>query len=115
MNFGGRGRYIQDAKTYSGWAAGVFSSQTDIRFYGFNYENHPNYGSQWKVRWGFGWNENSEGLYPSTSVVPIGSNDLTGGIGLDVQGQNFSAGDWIACCQDSTGINRSARVEMYVR
>jgi hypothetical protein len=115
MNFGGRGRYIRDAKTYSGWAAGVFSSQTDIRFYGFNYENHPNYGSQWKVRWGFGWNENSEGLYPSTSVVPIGSNDLTGGIGLDVQGQNYSAGDHIACCQDSTGINRSARVEMYVR
>jgi len=115
MNFGGRGRFIRDAKTYSGWAAGVFSSQTDIRFYGFNYENHPNYGSQWKVRWGFGWNENSEGLYPSTSVVPIGSNDLTGGIGLDVQGQNYSAGDHIACCQDTTGINRSARVEMYVR
>jgi hypothetical protein len=115
MNFGGRGRFIRDAKTFSGWAAGVFSSQVDIRFYGFNYENHPNYGSQWKVRWGFGWNENSEGLYPSTDVVPKGSNDLTGGIGLDVQGNNFSAGDVIACCQDTTGINRSARVEMYVR
>jgi hypothetical protein len=28
---------------------------------------------------------------------------------------NFSAGDKINCCQDSTGINRSARVEVYVR
>ena len=115
MNPGGRGRYIGPAKSYSGWANGVFSSQTDINFYGFNYENHPQYGSDWKVRWGFGFNENSEGQYPSVVTVPIGSNDLTGGIGLGANGQNFSAGDYIACCQDSTGINRSARVEMYVR
>jgi hypothetical protein len=115
MNAGGRGLFIRDAKTFSGWAAGVFSSQVDIRFYGFNYENHPQYGSQWKVRWGFGWNENSEGLYPSTPTAPIGSNDAGGGIGMDVNGQNYSAGDHIACCVDTTGINRSARVELYVR
>jgi hypothetical protein len=115
MNPGGRGLFIRDAKTFSGWAAGVFSSQVDVRFYGFNYENNPGYSSNWRVRWGFGWNENSEGLYPSNNVSFIGSNDLTGGIGLDANGQNFSAGDYIGCCQDSTGINRSARVEFYVR
>ena len=115
MNPGGRGVFIQDAKSYSGWASGVFSSQVDVRFYGFNYENNQGYGTQAKVRWGFGWNENSEGLYPSASVAYNGSNDVSGGIGMDASYGNYSAGDIIACCQDTTGINRSARFEMYVR
>jgi hypothetical protein len=115
MNTGGSGKFIQDAKTFSGWASGVFSSQVDIRFYGFNYINNPNYGTQVKVRWGFGWNENGEGLYPSSGGGAPGSNDVTGGIGLDTGGGSYSAGDRINCCQDTIGINRSARVEVYVR
>lgn len=103
--FSGVNRYfIQDAKTYSGWANGVFSSQTDIRFYGYNWTDNLN------CRWGFGWNENGGGLYPNGVT---GSDDVSGGIGLSAG--SYSAGDIINCCQDTTGINRSARVEVYVR
>jgi len=117
MNAGGSGKFIQDAKTYSGWANGVFSSQPDIRFYGFNYANNPAYFGEInaKVRWGFGWNENGEGLYPSNDVDYIGSNDVSGGIGIDSARGDYSAGDIISCCEDTVGINRSARVEVYVR
>ena len=106
-------KFIKDAKTYNGWANGVFSSQTDVRFYGFNYFNDQNLS---KSRWGFGWNENGGGLYPNGNM---GSDDVVGGIGLKgtqfFGDRNFSAGDVIGCCQDTTGINRSARVEVYVR
>lgn len=114
---GGTGYFKRDAKTFSGWASGVFSSQTDIRFYGFNYYPWPGYASAGGVRWGFGWNENGEGLWPSLAPVPIylGSNDVSGGIGMDTTFGNYSAGDKISCCNDTTGINRSARVEMYIR
>ena len=94
-------RFIKDAKTYSGWKSGIFSSQVDIRFYGFNWTDNYN------TRWGFGWNENGGGLYPNGVT---GSDDVWGGIGT-----NYSAGDYISCCQDTTGINRSARVELYIR
>jgi len=115
MNAGGSGKFIRDAKTFSGWASGVFSSQVDVRFYGFNYTNNPQYNTNARVRWGFGWNENGEGLYPSSFVSAYGSNDVSGGIGMDSSYGNYSAGDKINCCQDTTGINRQARVEVYVR
>jgi len=106
--------FIRDAKNFSGWASGVFSSQTDVRFYGFNYYN--NQSPYTRTRWGFGWNENGGGLYPNGDM---GSDDVIGGIGLLGNQQNtgaqYSAGDYIGCCQDTTGINRSARVEIYVR
>jgi hypothetical protein len=109
---GGR-RFYQDAKTWCGHTmSGVFSSQSDVRFYGFNYSNDQNLA---RTRWGFGWNENGGGLYPNGNM---GSDDVSGGIGMTgtQQGQvQYSAGDYIGCCQDSTGINRSARVEVYVR
>jgi hypothetical protein len=111
----GSGIFLRDAKTFTGWASGIFSSQVDIRFYGFNYVNQPNYGLNMRSRWGFGWNENSEGLYPGGSSGAAGSNDVSGGIGLDAGAGNLSAGDRINCCQDSSGINRQARVEIYVR
>lgn len=113
------GYFIKDAKTFSGWANGVFSSQVDIRFYGFNFINHPNYGFNGRVRWGFGWNENGEGLYTSPATLATGwapgSDDVSGGIGMASQFGSYSAGDIINCCQDNTGINRSARVELYIR
>ena len=94
--------FIGDAKLSDKWQNGVFSSQTDIRFYGFNWnDNLPS-------RWGFGWNENGGGLFPNGNE---GSDDVMGGIGHS----GASAGDQINCCADTTGINRSARVEMYVR
>jgi hypothetical protein len=103
----GTNRFISDAANFAGKGT-VFSGQTDVRFYGFNYEGNGNA----KVRWGFGWNENGGGLYPNGDQ---GSNDVSGGIGMGTSFGNFSAGDKINCCQNSTGINRSARVEVYVR
>jgi hypothetical protein len=117
MNFGGSGKFISQATSFSGWAAGVFSSQNDIRFYGFNYQSNQSssYRHNARVRWGFGWNENGEGLFPGGSSWALGSNDISGGIGMDSNYGNFSAGDKVNCCQNSTGINRSARVEIYVK
>lgn len=115
------GYFIRDAKTFSGWASGIFSSQVDIRFYGFNFDGPGNYfgNDRTRVRWGFGWNENGEGLYSSPATLVTGgapgSNDVGGGIGMDAQFGSYSAGDIINCCQDTTGINRSARVEVYIR
>jgi hypothetical protein len=109
----GSRKFIRDAKTFSGWQSGVFSSQVDVRFYGFNYQNLAGTPAA-KARWGFGWNENGGGLFPSGNEA---SNDVTGGIGLayTASTQLYSAGDYIACCADTTGINRQARVEIYVR
>jgi len=106
--------YFQDAKTFSGWASGVFSSQVDIRFYGFNFVGYNNAG---RTRWGFGWNENGEGLYYGPATLSggggPGTDDVFGGIGMDRN--SYSAGDNISCCNDTSGYNRSARVEMYMR
>jgi hypothetical protein len=99
--------FIQDAITWPGWGnAGtiIFSSQTDVRFYGFNYTSNR------KSRWGFGWNENGGDLFPYGNM---GSDDVTGGIGTETT--SYSAGDVIGCCQNRTGFNRSARVEVYIR
>ena len=116
-NYGGK--FIKDAKTFSGWQAGIFSSQADVRFYGFNYKNIGlAYGGNGCCRWGFGWNENGEGLYSSPATLNSGaypgSNDVWGGIGMDTI-TNYSAGDKVEAWQDTTGINRSARVEIYIR
>lgn len=105
-------KFISDAALWPGKGT-AFSGQADVRFYGFNYVNNAQNA---KARWGFGWNENGGGLYPSGNMD---SDDVTGGIGLDGIQQNttlkYSAGDVIGCCNNTTGINRSARVEVYVR
>jgi hypothetical protein len=108
------------AKSFAGWASGVFSSQNAINFYGFNfYPYSAIYNTLAKVRWGFAWNENGEGNYSSPATLASGaapgSHDVSGGIGMDTAFGSHSAGDIINCCADTTGINRSARVEIYVR
>lgn len=99
--------FLGDANNFCG--IGNFSRQTDVRFYGFNYRNN---GGWARTRWGFGWNENGGGLYPSGDM---NSDDVSGGIGMTANFGSYSAGDRINCCQNVTGINRSARVELYVR
>jgi len=82
----------------------AFSSQGGNAFYGINFTAFANM----KVRWGLSWNNESD----------WSSNDVIGGIGMYVSWgslQSYSAGDQIGCCQDQTGINRSARLEIYVR
>ena len=100
--------YFSTANNVSfGVAKGVqwgtaFSSQAANSFYGANFVANTG-GNVCHVRWGFGWNNEYD----------WGSNDVSGGIGMNAAG--YSAGDWIACCQDQTGINRSARVEIWIR
>lgn len=103
--------YYGDANNFAGKGT-AFSAQSDVRFYGFNYANA---NSTANVRWGFGWNENGGGLYPNGNEA---SNDVSGGIGmagLFSTNINYSAGDQYSCCSTNTGINRSARVEIYIR
>lgn len=103
--------FFGDGNNFAGRGT-PFSSQTDIRFYGFNYTNASSTAS---VRWGFGWNENSGGLYPGGEAT---SNDVSGGIGMSglfATNINYSAGDQLSCCSTNSGINRSARVEIYIR
>jgi len=97
-------QFIGDAYLYSGFDTRVWTRQRDIRFYGFNWDDN------YKARWGFGWNENGGGLFPNGYK---GSDDATGGIGLNWG--NYSAGDGSFCCTESTGLNRSMAFEMYVR
>jgi hypothetical protein len=99
--------FIQNANNHCG--IGSFSGQSDVAFYGFNYRNNPGWG---RTRWGYGWNENGGGQFPNGNMD---SDDVSGGIGMTGNFGSYSAGDRINCCQNRGGINRSARVELYVR
>ena len=92
---------VANTKASGAWGSGIFSSQSGFGFYGFNYTGN---GSA-RTRWGFGWNNETD----------QNSNDVSGGIGMDSSYGSYSAGDRINCCQDTAGINRQARVEIYVR
>ena len=99
-------RAATSAPIYDARGSTVFSSQNQIDFFGFNY-----YGSgatpYKKVRFGFGWNENEVGNESS--------GDVNGGIGMGGTIGGYGAGDYIGCCQSTTGINRQAGFEFYVR
>lgn len=101
----GQSRYISAPSGFSGFSASYWSTQGGRQWYGFNYTANY-YG---RMRWGFAWNNEVDDL----------SNDVYGGIGmtgyLPPNNQNYSAGDFAACCQATTGLNRSMRVELYVR
>ena len=58
-----------------------------------------------KMRWGFAWNNETD----------QSSNDISSGIGMGTGYGQYSAGDKVNCCATTTGINRSARVEIYIR
>jgi len=80
----------------------TFSQQGGNAFYGANFTLN----AASSVRWGVAFNNEADWV----------SNDVIGGIGLGTYGgKNYSAGDYVGCCQTATGINRQARVEMYVR
>ena len=88
--------------SFSGYNSNIFSSQPGYSFYGINYSGIISA----RVRWGFAWNNEMDQL----------TNDVSGGIGMSTNYGNYSAGDlyWL----DSSsilGINRSARVEIYIR
>jgi hypothetical protein len=92
--------------SWSGWNANVWSSQAGSQWCGFNYQTF----NQFEVRFGFAWNN---------EVNDWGSNDVTGGLGLDNSGrqgvQPYSAGDHIGCCQHNNGVNGRLKMELWVR
>ena len=90
---------LGSGRAFGGYGHGVFSSQGGWQWYGFNYQGNTNM----RVRWGFAWNNETD----------QSSNDVSGGIGMTPN--SYSAGDYISAAQDITGMNRSARVEMYIR
>ena len=107
---GGEKIFIRDATATSPYLAvgtSVFSTQTDVRFFGYNYVST---GNNNRARFGFGWNENGGGVYPGGNEA---SNDVSGGIGIDRVG--WSAGDVIGCCQNKTALNRQMKFEIYVK
>ncbi len=85
---------------FSGFSNTVFSTEWGFMFYGLNYTANTGH----KVRWGFSFNNEQDQI----------SNDASSGIGLS---NSYSSGDvYTFCCAGVTqGINRSARVEMYIR
>lgn len=78
----------------------LWSSQSQYNFYGINYQMPPV-----KVRWGFTFNENGG------NPPPNDTNDTYGGIGT----RDYSARDYLLCCEDNAGVNRSIAFEWYVR
>lgn len=85
------------AISFSGYGT-PFSKQVGYMFYGFNYQGNASH----KVRWGVSWNNEAD----------QNTNDVSVGIGLSAR--SYSAGDAFGCC-GTEGINRSARLEMYIR
>ena len=91
---------------FDGFHSTYFSYQTrsdgtHYKFYGFN----KNYSNR-SVRWGLLWNNERT----------INTGDCASGIGLHSKWGNFSAGDKFTWGNvTSKGMNRSARVEIYVR
>ncbi len=80
------------------FSSSIWSSQSGFQFYGINYKSSITPTSN-NVRWGWGWNDQADQL----------SNDYRGGIGLSALSA-YSAGD-----NGGSGLNRSMRVEWYVR
>jgi len=110
---GGEKIFIRDATLntpYRAAGAGLFSTQRDVRFFGFNYRDANGGGGGNKVRFGFGFNENDGGLYPFGDEH---SNNISGGIGLERA--DWSAGDVGGCCTDSTGLQAPMAFELYVK
>lgn len=87
--------------TFSGYDTSIFSKQQGYSFYGINYSGFASA----KVRWGFAWNNEAD----------QGSNDVSGGIGLSSTYGGYSAGDYDWTSAFSHGIDRSARIEFYIR
>lgn len=89
---------------FSGFGSSAFTKQQGFTFYGINYTTLANAS----VRWGFAWNNETN----------QSSNDVSGGIGMGSNYGDFSAGDKRNCCEfpvNVIGVNRAARVEVYIR
>ncbi len=98
-----------DPTTFTGFSSSIWSTQTPSKRHIFGGGTHIGTVNS-NFRWGFIFNENAPGDFSSS--------DVGGGIGMSIpygSGMNYSAGDAITCCQSTTGLNRSMRVELYGR
>lgn len=84
----------------SGWNATIWSQQVTRRYV---MAGGSHVSASAPVRWGYLWNNETDFL----------SIDVQGGIGMSYN--SYSAGDTIGCCNITTGINRTARFELYGR
>jgi hypothetical protein len=97
---------------FNGYSTAIWSAQSGVQAHVINNGGLTLNGGKMLIRWGFVWN--NEANYTSC--------DAFGGIGLglvDSPNQYYSAGDFTTIPGNAglsnTGINRSARVEMYGR
>jgi len=86
--------YSSSRSPYDPYGNHLFSTQKDVRFFGFNYGGTVD---NTRARWGFGFNENA--LASGQSYDDEGSNDTSGGIGL----LTITAGDRPTCCTQDSG------------
>ena len=98
-----------DPITFAGFSYNIWSTQNPSRRHIFGGGSHIGTVNS-NFRWGFIFNENAPGDFSSS--------DVGGGIGMRIpygSNMNYSGGDAITCCQTTTGLNRSMRVELYGR
>lgn len=82
------------------WNGTYFSTETGIMRHGTKLLDA---GGTTGVRWGNRYNNEAD----------FSSDDVGNGIGMTMA--SYSAGDYVGCCAVTTGMNRSARVELYGR
>ena len=94
---------------FRGWKSDVWSMQGGIAAHVMGGGSHLPLTVGALSRWGF--ITNNEGNWQSI--------DVFGGIGMSYSWSgyvvNSSAGDYIGCCQNTTGLNRTMRVQMFGR
>jgi hypothetical protein len=83
------------------YSANIWSTEGGYQAFLIN----ANAGFNTPIRWGFLWNNEFD----------WGSIDVGGGIGMNSTQGSYSAGDFIGCCQTSTGLNRSMRAMVFAR
>ncbi len=86
--------YSSSRTPYDPYGNHLFSTQKDVRFFGFNYGGSVD---NTRARWGFGFNEN--GQVTGQTYDDEGSNDTSGGIGLLA----ITSGDRPTCCTQDSG------------
>jgi hypothetical protein len=86
--------------TQNYWNTQYFSTETGIYQHGTKLADLGGSGNG--ARWGSRYNNEADWT----------SDDVSNGIGMVV---GYSAGDYLGCCAVNTGMNRTARVEVYGR
>ena len=104
-----RNSFIADHITNK-YKEGIWSNQKEFMAYGLNIRPRTWWGHS--VRWGGTFNENPGTTNHGYWWHGDGSNDVSGGIGVN---HWYSCGDVIGCCEASRGTVAAMRFEWYVR